>query len=402
MYAGPFDPAQHATSVAKSNQSIYVLGAGKTSSIILPLLDSAKIPFTLVDNDKRKVGKLYCGHIIASFSEVYRDTNPLLILAINDIDAVVKQIGDSKQITFYSSEKLLLLANKIANEFDIESVKRQYHAHLAAVDLSFNKENLIYNIKSLDLVVTEKCTLKCADCSNLMQYYKSPVNASIHQLITHIKRLSTLPNRIEEFRIIGGEPLIVQGLDELVKETNNLYPDSRIVIYTNGTIVPKKEVLESFSNHSVRLEISNYNESSRNIDKLVERCMEQNVRFYVQNHEFWYDCGRVEDRGRSPIENSDVYLNCCVKESYTILHDFIYRCPFSANLHNLGFQTAEAHDSFNLSYNLNNKSLSKWLFKQGSIESLTACTYCGGRDYRTNTVPIASQTKKVLSLPNQT
>ncbi len=34
-----------------------------------------------------------------------------------------------------------------------------------------DKNNNILNVKHLDLVLTEKCSLKCKDCSNLMQYY---------------------------------------------------------------------------------------------------------------------------------------------------------------------------------------------------------------------------------------
>ena len=29
-------------------------------------------------------------------------------------------------------------------------------------------------IRSVDVVITEKCTLKCKDCANLMQYYQNP------------------------------------------------------------------------------------------------------------------------------------------------------------------------------------------------------------------------------------
>ena len=33
-----------------------------------------------------------------------------------------------------------------------------------------NDESL--HLKCIDIVVTEKCSMKCKDCSNLMQYYE--------------------------------------------------------------------------------------------------------------------------------------------------------------------------------------------------------------------------------------
>lgn len=36
------------------------------------------------------------------------------------------------------------------------------------------KDAVILN--SIDFIVTERCSLRCRDCSNLMQYYKNPVD----------------------------------------------------------------------------------------------------------------------------------------------------------------------------------------------------------------------------------
>ena len=38
------------------------------------------------------------------------------------------------------------------------------------------------NLKTIDIQVTERCSLKCKDCSNLMQYYERPQNSEINVL----------------------------------------------------------------------------------------------------------------------------------------------------------------------------------------------------------------------------
>ena len=31
-------------------------------------------------------------------------------------------------------------------------------------------------------MITEKCTLKCKDCANLMQFYESPINIDLKEV----------------------------------------------------------------------------------------------------------------------------------------------------------------------------------------------------------------------------
>ena len=49
-----------------------------------------------------------------------------------------------------------------------------------------DKEKLF--IQSLDLVLTEKCSLKCKDCSNLMQFYAKPVDEDFNQLVESLDK----------------------------------------------------------------------------------------------------------------------------------------------------------------------------------------------------------------------
>ena len=37
-------------------------------------------------------------------------------------------------------------------------------------------------MRSVDIVVTEKCTMKCVDCSNLMQFFEKPESYEIDEM----------------------------------------------------------------------------------------------------------------------------------------------------------------------------------------------------------------------------
>ena len=78
--------------------------------------------------------------------------------------------------------------------------------------------------------MTEKCTLKCVDCSNLMQYYQNYQNADDDVLKESIKQLFGGINYIKEVRLIGGEPLIYKNIDQIISLIQNYTNYDKIVI----------------------------------------------------------------------------------------------------------------------------------------------------------------------------
>ena len=70
-------------------------------------------------------------------------------------------------------------------------------------------------IRSVDLILTEKCSLKCKDCANLMQYYENPINIESEELIGDLHDICSIADEINEIRIIGGEPLMNKQFHEI-------------------------------------------------------------------------------------------------------------------------------------------------------------------------------------------
>ena len=72
---------------------------------------------------------------------------------------------------------------------------------------------------------------------------------------------------VYEIRLIGGEPFMYKKIDEVLK-TSTYKNCGNIIVYTNGTIVPKEEKLKSFISDKIYFKISNYGSISRNVEKL--------------------------------------------------------------------------------------------------------------------------------------
>ena len=85
----------------------------------------------------------------------------------------------------------------------------------------------------------------------------------------------------------------------------------------------------------------------------------------------------------------------------TILNGKLYRCPFSANAHNLEAIPPNKADVVDLGDD--NKSIEEIkkeiVSLHGHKKYLEACKYCNGRDHLAPKIKAAIQTKKPLPIP---
>lgn len=151
---------------------------------------------------------------------------------------------------------------------EYRAVNRTYSALLEKKNY-INKQFERFTIPSLDLILTEKCSLKCADCANLMPYFKSPKDSDLNNMLSNLDIILEHVDSITELRILGGEPFLFRKISEVLKYALLQKKIPNIVIYTNGTIVPRAETLEHLINDKIILEITDYGKLSRNFDKLI-------------------------------------------------------------------------------------------------------------------------------------
>ena len=130
-----------------------------------------------------------------------------------------------------------------------------------------------YIIKNIDLEITEKCSLKCKDCFNCMQYYKKPKNISLNIIKESLDIFMDNVDMIMEVRILGGEPFMNKDLKEITKFVCNKKNINRVVIYTNATILPRKDELEVFQNEKVSFYITDYRLGEKQKIKQFEMCI---------------------------------------------------------------------------------------------------------------------------------
>ena len=287
------------------------------------------------DNEIRKVQESYCGLEVVHIPTLpKRFPKARLIIAYHNMNQFVDQLSALGYDEFYSPLELLKNydVNKYKHRTTQSYMENKISICMKSHELYFNEEKTY--MRSLDIMITTKCSMKCESCANLMQYYIDAKNTD-HEILSSIEILNDNVDAISVFRVIGGEPLMNKQWANIVNGIIEQDVKREIFIYTNGTISPKEEQLKTFQGKNVNFYITDYGKLSRNIDKLEENLTKHSISYRRTPAENWVDCSSIRQHKRTARENEMVFKECCVKQLYTLLNGRLYTCPFIANAANL-------------------------------------------------------------------
>ena len=279
-------------------------------------------------------------------------------------------------------------------------IKRRIDIYKAECDALQNKSQPEFNLKYVDITVTEACSMKCESCSNLMQYYLKPRNSDLDMLFKSIDKLMKVTDSLYEFKVVGGEPFVHKQIGKVINKLLKYETIKEIVIYTNATVIPKGENFECLKNDKIFIEITDYGNLSRRRDELIKLLEENNIR-YTSNLPIWTDSGTLKFQNASEEQLIEKFNNCCMTDKTTILNGKLYRCPFSANAHNLNAIPPNNSDVVDL--NDDDKTIDELKNEikllHGNKKYLEACKHCNGRDHLAPKIKAAIQTKRPLPIP---
>lgn len=248
-------------------------------------------------------------------------------------------------------------------------------------------------LRNIDLVVTERCSLRCRDCCNLMQYYQKPVNYSLDSILEELNDLLSIVDGITDVRILGGEPFMHTQLKEIVEKVQAI-PEVRYVnFYTNATIRPSDEFLSILDKKKVGFSITDYNELSKNLHSMVEVLEKYGIPYDVHDAGEWIPCGDIIKCNRDTDSLKRLYDECCRKNLITLINGYLYKCPFIANGVNLKAIPAFKGDRIDVKELKKEKKpdavrmLKEFLAK----DYYEGCDYCMGSPYNAVAIEAAIQ-----------
>jgi len=383
------------------------LGVSSYSRILVAALKHNNIePKYFVDDDSERHGSELLGLKIIGPENIESCVgNPLVIISSNYFESIFKSLKKiSKSFPIYSSTGLLqeTPSDAYLGIMDFNEVQRRLHIHTSKLNRILigneGSDELVFN--AIDIQVTEKCSMKCIDCSNLMQYYEKPINADKNLLESSIEKLLFAVDKIYDARVLGGEPFLYNELDRVLVMLANSTKVQKITVYSNATFVPKEHLLIALKHPKILVEITDYDELSKRHREMMDVFDQLGISYITHKPQNWTDSARIVKNNLTDSELSTMFERCCVNDALTLLHGKIYHCPFSGNAHNLGAIEFDESDWVDVSLISNPEdlriNLKAFYFKKNYQ---TACKYCLGRDYTQEQVVPAIQTKKSIPIP---
>ena len=287
------------------------------------------------------------------------------------------------------------IAFESRNGSNLQSVFSPEHIKYLIRTVLHHHENYLHperlTVQSVDLMITERCSMKCRDCSNLMQYYEHPENAELAPMLAWINALCSRMDEVYEWRVIGGEPFMHKELHTVVAHLCAIQNVRQVSIFTNATIMPREHQWSAFEHEKVRFYITEYDQS-RQLAPLQVALNERGIAYVSERANGWTDCASLKKHDRTREQNEALFAECCAKNLPTLADGRLYRCPFAANAAKLKAVPDYRSDYLNV-LEVGREDINSFLRDKRILET---CDHCNGRSYGAAVIVPAVQTKQPL------
>ncbi len=339
----------------------------------------SKWGFPIVSSDE--IGNYYFDYIVVSVSEAVlaRSINSILLEHGVSQDKIV-WVGRQRETiktdieSHMISEPIRAMAETVLRYRGIRNTDHEAYKYMAEItDLSRKEGSVI--LPRLVVELTTVCTLKCEGCNNLMPLYEKPGPSVLDEVLSDIDKIATTVDRIIILELIGGEPFCYPYLGDVLKHILDKGYADEIEITTNGTLIPKDELIPILKDKRICVRISKY-EKSYNADKLVRLFQDSQIRHVVMEDLVWTDPGKASEHLDPQDLLIERYYKCpSSKMCKTLHHGKLFPCARAASLYDLGIGKE------NIEYvDLYSSDLKKKIHSFLRIPYSNACNYCSVTD----------------------
>ena len=387
------------------NGNLVLFGAGLNGAVAARLLEKRGIRFLcFVDSDSRKWGTKYHGYSVISPSEMKRKYGADVAVMVTPykIKAVYEQVqkmGYQNIITPHflflnfniDSEMLGILPEYSSKSQLIHAINR----YLSKLSEFYANEPLPVRGRALNLMITERCTLRCRQCMNRIPYYTNPINYDWLKMKKALERLSEITT-FQSVDVLGGETFLHPQLPDILEFLIETPQFESITVITNGTKMPDERALEAFRHPKIEVRISDYGKNSFRINELETLFSREGINYFIITPR-WFRCTGIHFHDRTNEDVQDVYANCAKSDSdFTHLaNGRLYKCQFADSAERLGLIPVVLADSIDI---LEEPFIADGLLRK--VDQLykrenffNACRYCSGRGYYSEVIPAAEQIK---------
>jgi hypothetical protein len=252
------------------------------------------------------------------------------------------------------------------------------------------------------IIINNICTLRCKKCITLTPYQRRSINFNIDEIKNDIDGFFEIFDGCNHFDIEGGETLLHPHISEIVAHT--LRYDGRfkhIALLTNGTIVPKRELLETCKGRAVFFIIDDYGEKlSSKKGEVIKVLEEHNINYRVDTYHStgqycggWLDMGDFSYKNYSDEKLAANFKSCRATQGIPYIKEGkIFPCTIAApGISHIPLIPGEYIDLRGKSQSIaEKKEIAKNFYKK----PISHCKYCNAFIVSSPRIPAAEQLKQ--------
>lgn len=366
-----------------SKKGIAIFGAGLRGAELRRILGHYGIFDGFIDNDPKKQENGFEGEEVNSLEKYdqKKGSSWIAIAASEDssptIAAQLKKAGYCEGVDYFYYEEFLK---------DIFPVLSFYYFRKLFVYLA-------------QICVTERCTLHCKKCAHAC----NKVNIMAQDMTLEKAKESAdfffqYVDLVNEFVLLGGEPLLYEGLEELVSYIGEKYREKILMfsITTNGTILLSDKMIDLCKRYRVTLRVSDYAETLPWLQSRYELLYKQTSQMDVivwktKKKDCWFDYGYGEFSRREGPGLLEEVFDRCRTDCREIRGSRYYYCVMARSVaENMRWPIGD-EDYLELKGLGDNKLFFE--YQQGYSEKgyMDLCRYCRGAEAVQFLIPAAEQ-----------
>lgn len=371
----------------KEELKIAIYGAGKIGGELYRLLKKCGIDSVFIDNDKDKQRNGHMGETVVSY-EVY---------SVHTEEFTWVAISATERNAVEMEQQLSLLGMQPHIDY---GRKREFVNDILPLIMFVKFEKSFVGLAQIS--VTERCSLKCKKCAHACYHVEAThKDLTIEQVKKSADSFFSRVDVIDEFVLIGGEPLLYKNLPGAVAYIGEKYRDHMNIfsITTNGTIMPSEELMKECKKYQVLFRISNYSGTLPRLkpkyENLVQLLHDHEIDYSLCAEEkLWMDYGfEYVNRCASDAELEKVF-DACRTPCHEVRENRLYYCVMARSVsENLGYDVGQK-DYLDLE-SMDKKEWRKDLldFVLGYSEKgyLDMCNFCHGAEVENYPIPAAEQ-----------
>lgn len=300
----------------EKKDSFYLFGAGDYGTQFVNIFKNEINILSYIDNSEKKQGQVINGYECKPLKEVSLLQTQGIVVTMSQIARVtaieqLNKLGYVKNVDYFIMEEFISV----------------YYAY---------KHDKVY-FSSVSFLPSTACNLNCKNCLNFNPFAKQFYVREFEDLKKDVDLFFKCVDRIMLFHVSGGEPMVYKHTADLIEYIDKNYGDriDTLRTVTNGTIVPKDDVLEKLSKCNVEITIDDYREAvpkfNDRFDELIEKLNQYNIKYYINKAESWIDLAPDKtDYSEWTDQQLEKHREDCNQSWQELRDGKLYSCNYAA------------------------------------------------------------------------